>query len=122
MARILVVDDEAMLRGVVRKMLERNGHEVFDAADGALGTEAYRRLLTDIVITDIVMPNKDGIQLIVELKKEFPAVRLIAMSGGARTSERDFLEVAKQYGVRQVLQKPFSRAELEAAVVAVQSE
>jgi DNA-binding response OmpR family regulator len=122
MARILVVDDEAMLRGVVRKMLERNGHEVFDAADGALGTEAYRRLLTDIVITDIVMPNKDGIQLIIELKKEFPSVRLIAMSGGARTSEQDFLEVAKQYGVRQVLHKPFSRAELEAAVVAVQSE
>ena len=122
MARILVVDDEAMLRGVVRKMLERNGHEVFDAADGALGTEAYRRLLTDIVITDIVMPNKDGIQLIIELKKEFPSVRLIAMSGGARTSERDFLEVAKQYGVRQVLHKPFSRAELEAAVVSVQSE
>jgi YesN/AraC family two-component response regulator len=122
MARILVVDDEAMLRGVVRKMLERNGHEVFDAADGELGTEAYRRLLTDIVITDIVMPNKNGIQLIIDLKLEFPSVRLIAMSGGARTSERDFLEVAKQYGVRQVLHKPFSRAELEAAVVAVQSE
>ena len=122
MARILVVDDEAMLRGVVRKMLERNGHEVFDAADGALGIEAYRRLLTDIVLTDIVMPNKDGIQLIIELKKEFPNVRLIAMSGGARTSERDFLEVAKQYGVRQVLQKPFSRAELETAVVSVQAE
>ena len=122
MARILVVDDEPMLRGVVRKMLERNGHEVVDAADGALGIEAYRQLPTDIVLTDIVMPNKDGIQLIIELKKEFPSVRLIAMSGGARTSERDFLEVAKQYGVRQVLQKPFSRTELEAAVVAVQSE
>ncbi len=122
MARILVVDDEAMLRGVVRKMLERNGHEVFDAADGELGMEAYRRLLTDIVITDIVMPNKNGIQLIIDLKEEYPSVRLIAMSGGARTSERDFLEVAKQYGVRQVLHKPFSRAELEAAVVAVQSE
>ena len=122
MARILLVDDEPMLRGVVRKMLERSGHEVSDAADGALGIEAYRRLLTDIVLTDIVMPNKDGIQMIIELKKEFPDVRLIAMSGGARTSERDFLEVAKQYGVRQVLHKPFSRAELESAVVAVQSE
>ena len=122
MARILVVDDEAMLRGVVRKMLERNGHEVSDAADGVLGMEAYRRQPTDIVLTDIVMPNKDGIQLIIELKKEFPTVRLIAMSGGARTSERDFLEVAKHYGVRQVLHKPFSRAELEAAVVAAQSE
>lgn len=122
MARILVVDDEPMLRGVVRKMLERNGHEVVDAADGALGIEAYRQLPTDIVLTDIVMPNKDGIQLIIELKKEFPSVRLIAMSGGARTSERDFLEVAKQCGVRQVLHKPFSRAELEAAVVAAQAE
>jgi YesN/AraC family two-component response regulator len=120
MARILVVDDEGMLRGVLRKMLERSGHEVFEAADGVLGANAYRTLRTDVVITDIVMPNKDGIQLIIELKKEFPDVRLIAMSGGARTSERDFLEVAKQYGVRQVLHKPFSRAELETAIRAVQ--
>lgn len=122
MARVLVVDDESMLRGVLRKMLERLGHEVFEAADGVLGAEAYAELRTDIVITDIVMPNKDGIRLIIELKEAFPDVRLIAMSGGARTSERDFLEVAKQYGVRQVLHKPFTRAELDAALIAVQSD
>jgi CheY-like chemotaxis protein len=118
MARILVVDDESMLRGVVRKMLERLGHVVFEASDGVQGVEAYRELRTDIVLTDIVMPNKDGIQLIRELKEEFPDVSLIAMSGGARTSERDFLEVAKQCGVYQVLHKPFSRVDLDAAIKA----
>lgn len=116
MTSILIVDDEIMLRNVIRKMLERGGYEVFEASDGLQGSDAYRRLRTDIVITDIVMPNKDGIQLIAELKRDFPDVRLIAMSGGGRISDIDFLDLAKQFGAACVLTKPFTRKELYDAI------
>lgn len=119
MTSILVVDDEIMLRNVIRKMLERGGYEVFEACDGEQGSEAFRNRRTDIVITDIVMPNKDGIQLIAELKRDFPDVCLIAMSGGGRVSDVDFLDLAKQFGAAYVLTKPFTRKELYDAIAKV---
>ena len=82
MARILLLDDDRALRDVVRMILEEAGHVVNDAPDGRAGVEMYRESPSDIVITDIRMPEKTGNETILELRAEFPDVKIIAMSGG----------------------------------------
>ena len=78
MARILIIDDEPQIRSMLRLMLERDGYEVVEAPDGIEGIRAYRQKPTDLIITDLIMPNKDGIGMIIELKKEFPDKRVAA--------------------------------------------
>jgi len=82
MARILIIDDESQIRSMLRLMLERVGYEVDEAPDGLEGIRQYREDPADLIITDLIMPNKDGIGMIIDLKKEFPKVKIIAMSGG----------------------------------------
>ena len=80
-ARILVVDDDKAVRLLLRTLLERRGHSVVEAADGAEGLECYRAAPADLVITDIQMPVMDGLQMIKELRGAFPTVKIIAISG-----------------------------------------
>jgi len=82
MESILIIDDEAQIRSMIRLILEREGYVVMEAPDGTEGIRQFREKPTDLIITDIIMPNKDGIGMIIELKKEFPGVKIIAMSGG----------------------------------------
>ena len=82
MSRILIIEDDEHVRGMLRKMLERIGYDVFDAPDGKEGLDFYRNTPVDLVITDILMPEKEGIQTIMELRREFPDVKIIAISGG----------------------------------------
>lgn len=116
MARILVVDDEELARFTMREILEGAGHEVAEAKNGAQGISLQRSRRFDIVITDIIMPEKEGVQTIIELRQEFPSLPIIAISGGGRTRNLDFLKIAEQYGARKILPKPFSEEELLAAV------
>ncbi len=109
MAHILIIDDEDMVRLTLRKMLEKAGHSVSEAADGSLGLKAFKAKPPDLVITDIIMPEKEGIETIVEIKKERPDMKIIAISGGGRIGNLDFLAVAKQLGANEVLSKPFER-------------
>jgi len=119
MTRVLVIDDEDLLREVMREMLEAAGYEVAEEADGAAGVRTFRDAPADVVITDIIMPKKDGITTIWELKQLRPDVRIIAMSGGVPGGPRSDLPLATAYGAACTLQKPFTRAELLHALAEV---
>ncbi len=116
MARILVVDDEEVIRSTVRQILERAGHEVREAADGALALRAFREQGADLVLTDIIMPEMEGVETTVALRKISADVKIIAMSGGGRTRNLDFLKVARKLGADGVLPKPFGMKDLLSAV------
>lgn len=112
MAHILVIDDEEMARFTVRDMLEAAGHEVTEAINGDDGVALQHVHAFDLVITDMIMPKKEGVETIIELKKAHPDQKIIATSGGGRTRNMDFLQMAMQFGADQVLAKPFSEDEL----------
>jgi len=112
MALILLIEDDHNLRSVLKMALEKVGHEVIEASDGKIGIEEFRKRNTDLVITDIIMPEKDGIETIVTLKKDFPDVNIIAISGGGRSPASIFLEPAEILGADRVLAKPFEFSEL----------
>lgn len=116
MARILVIDDDGQVRGAIRRILERAGHTVLDAADGEAGIRVYRERPTDLIITDIFMPERDGIETIQQLRREFPGVKIIAISGGDRTRTVDLRKDAELLGASRTLRKPFELTELLEAV------
>jgi CheY-like chemotaxis protein len=107
MSRILVIDDELSLRRLLRAILERAGHTVFDAPDGREGMTLWHREPTDVVVTDIFMPEKDGIQLLMEMKTVATKPKIIAMSGGGQKGLLDWRAAALKLGADQVLVKPF---------------
>ena len=116
MARILIIDDETQIRSMLRLMLERVGYEVIEAADGMEGIRQYKDNPTDLIITDLIMPNKDGIGMMIELKKEFPRVKIIAMSGGGVNRPEGYLDGAKKLGAARTLTKPIDRDKMLNAV------
>jgi YesN/AraC family two-component response regulator len=116
MARILIIDDEPQIRSMLKLMLERDGYEVAEAPDGIEGIRIYRRNPADLIITDLIMPNKDGIGMIIDLKKEFPNVKIIAMSGGGLNKPEGYLKGAKKLGAACTLTKPIDRDEMLRAI------
>ena len=112
MALILIIDDEPQIRSMLKLMLERDGYEVAEAPDGIEGIKIHRQNPADLIITDLIMPNKDGIGMIIELKKEFPDVKIIAMSGGGLNKPEGYLKGAKKLGAACTLTKPIDRDEL----------
>ena len=116
---ILVIDDEQPVRAVLRQMLEKAGYRVEEAPDGTVGMDLLRNHPIDLLITDLFMPHKEGIETIVEVRKYFPQVKIIAISGGGRTGKLDFLPMAESFGALRTLAKPFERTELLEAVRAV---
>ncbi|MFZ2961281.1 MAG: response regulator [Candidatus Ozemobacteraceae bacterium] len=122
MARILIIDDEDQIRKLLRQILEGAGHTVIDAADGRTGGNLFRQEPADLVITDIFMPEMGGIETIHDLRREFPGVKIIAISGGARGGSFDFLPVAESFGARRTVSKPFTREEILTAIHEVLSD
>ena len=116
MARIVVIDDDEQIREMVRRVLESRGHSVEDADQGAGGIAHVAQRAPDLVITDIFMPGQDGIELLLELRKAFPALRVIAMSGGDGRGVLNLLEDAELLGADRTIPKPFTPGELIAAV------
>jgi CheY-like chemotaxis protein len=114
--RILIIDDEDQTRRMLHQVLQRAGYEVIEAGDGVEGIQRYREAPTDLIITDILMPEKEGLETIMDLKREFPHVKIIAMSGGGRTGNLNFLEVARRLGAQRTLEKPFGLQEILKAV------
>ena len=116
MQRILLIDDDATVRYALRQVLERAGHQVDEASDGNIGLEKYRADHQDVVVTDIIMPNQEGIETIIKLRRLTPDLPIIAMSGGGRTGNRDFLAMAEKLGAAKAMAKPFRPKELIEAI------
>ena len=116
MENILIIDDETPIRSMVRLILERAGYTVREAQDGIEGIRVFRETPADLIITDLIMPNKDGIGMIIELKKDFPALKIIAMSGGGLNRPEGYLRGAQKLGAACTLSKPLNRNDLLRAV------
>ena len=116
MSRILIIDDERPLRQVLRSILSRAGHTVFDAPNGHEGLALWRKELVDVVVTDIFMPEKDGIEVIMEIKESTTKPKIIAMSGGGSKRQLDVIQGALMLGADRVIQKPFDQQVLLSTV------
>lgn len=114
--RILVIDDEKLLRQTIRRMLESAGHEVIEAEDGRAGVAAFAKYELDAVITDIIMPQKEGIETIREIRAANPTIRIVAISGGGGNQNMEFLRLAGKLGATVTLAKPIRKEELLASV------
>jgi CheY-like chemotaxis protein len=116
MAHILLIDDDPDFRAVMRELLWSMGHTVSAARDGREGLELFSRAASDLVITDILMPEVDGLEVILELRRRAPGVKVIAVSGGLRLTAAELLRAARRMGAARVLEKPFGRDALMQAV------
>jgi DNA-binding NtrC family response regulator len=116
MQRILIIDDDHHILLMVKKMLERAGYEVDLASNGEQGLELFKKIRADLVITDIIMPEKEGLETIREMKKMQSDLKIIAMSGGGKISADNYLETARIFGASMVLEKPFSQNTMVDAV------
>ena len=113
MAKILIIDDEDAFRDMLKEMLKRAGHEVLAAGNGKSGIGLYREDPADLVITDILMPEKEGMATILELHEDYPEVKIIVMSGGGVGKAEDYLKAATLLScVKASLRKPFTKADM----------
>jgi DNA-binding response OmpR family regulator len=112
MASILVVEDDEDIRPLIAAMLIKSGHTVRQAGNGIEGVKLYRESPSDLVLTDVVMPEQEGLAMIIELRRLNPAVRIIAMSGGFAYDPKLYLHMASRFGADRVLRKPFQFTEL----------
>lgn len=119
MATVLLIEDEDSIREGLRDRLVSEGHRVLEAQNGRIGLKLFREHLPDLVITDILMPEKDGLEVIMDVRKENPGQRIIAMSGKqAAGMELDVLSIAKKLGACATLEKPFEFPALSSAIEA----
>jgi len=121
MTRVLVIEDNAAMRELLRTILEQEHYEVLEAPDGEVGTQLFREQRPDVVLTDILMPKKDGLETIRDLRNEWPQVKIIAMSGGGyrMMTQQSVLGAAADFGALRTLAKPFSCQALLRAVATV---
>ena len=116
MSVILIIDDEAEFREMLRQMLERAGYEVVEAADGNEGLRLVKEQQVDLVIADIIMPEKEGLETIMELQRDFPDMKIIAISGGGRSTPETYLQPARLIGAHYTFAKPIDQEEILGAV------
>ena len=116
MARILIIDDNAPMRHMLRQALEWAGYEVVEAADGRAGVQLQHAMPADVIISDILMPEQEGLATIQELRHAFPTTKIIAISGGGHIGNCNFLTIAARLGAQRALQKPFGLQEMFNAV------
>ena len=116
MARVLIVDDDEPIRKTLRRMLEPAGYDVVEAADGREGVELYKEDSVDLVLMDLIMPEKEGIQAAAELRHYDPEVKIIAISGGGRIGNFQVLRIAQKFGIEHALPKPIRLGKLLALV------
>lgn len=116
MARILIIDDNTTMSQMLREALELSGYEVVEASNGEEGLDLCRQHDVGLIITDLFMPKKDGLEAITELQSEFPETRIIAVTAHGEDENYDFLRVARALGARRTFQKPFDLEEMRSAV------
>jgi YesN/AraC family two-component response regulator len=116
MATILIIDDEEAILSFLKERLMGEGFNVLTASDGKEGLNLFNENQVDLVITDIIMPNKDGIETIIKMKKICPDIKIIAISGGGHAHPKYYLDTSKGLGVQYTFQKPFKTSDLVEAV------
>ncbi|MBW1742583.1 MAG: response regulator [Deltaproteobacteria bacterium] len=114
--KVVVIDDNAEIRRVIELKLRTQGYKVITAANGKEGLNLIKSKQPDVVITDIVMPEKEGIEVITEVRRDFPNVKIIAMSGGGLIGPHEYLSWTKMMGVQRTFTKPFAINEILEAV------
>lgn len=119
MTRVLVIEDDELARESVTLMLEEHGYEVAMAGDGDVGLQMFDAEPYDLVVTDLVMPAVNGMDVLTKIKQEHPETRVIVISGGGRLTPVSYLDVAKKLGADDVLSKPFTATELATSAAVV---
>jgi DNA-binding response OmpR family regulator len=114
--KVLVIDDDAKITRVLDLKLRKAGYQVIVAANGEAGLNLFKAQQPDMVITDILMPGKEGLETIMELRRDFPEVKIIAISGGGRVGAGECLDLAKKFGAQHTFSKPFTGNEILQAV------
>jgi CheY-like chemotaxis protein len=114
--RILVIEDDNFVQSMLKQTFERAGYDVATAANGRIGLQLYRDNPFDVVVTDLIMPDMEGIETITHLRKNHPGVKIIAISGGGRNRPDDYLHLAQKLGAARTFSKPVDRQELLDAV------
>jgi YesN/AraC family two-component response regulator len=122
MAHILLIDDEELVRLTLREMLRSAGHSVAEAGDGRAALELFDATPPDLVITDILMPEQEGLQTIAHMRERRPHIKIIAMSGGGGPRSHDLFRYATMLGARRALSKPFKKKDLLDAIEEVLAE
>jgi DNA-binding response OmpR family regulator len=112
MACILLVEDESDLREMLRTSLLRRKYKVIEASNGKDALARFKPSITDLVITDLIMPDEDGLKVIMKIKEIKPGIKIIAISGGGKAGPGNYLNLAKALGADEIFSKPFSINEL----------
>ncbi|MGA1868952.1 MAG: response regulator [bacterium] len=116
MAQILIMEDDIQTRQMLIKVLKREGYDVRGAPDGKVGIELLREKSANIVITDLIMPEKEGIETIIELQRDFAHIKIIVISGGGRIGPDNYFRILKNIGIQYTFRKPLKIEELLTAV------
>jgi CheY-like chemotaxis protein len=116
MNSVLIIEDDEFVQSMLKQTFERAGYEVATASNGRIGLQLYRCKPFDVVVTDLIMPEMEGIETISSLRKGNPGVKIIAISGGGRNNPEDYLELAEKLGAEKTFTKPLDRKKLLAAV------
>ncbi len=112
MKKVIIIEDDVVIRESLKEILEMNNYTVL-AVDGGMDLmKKINEFIPDILITDIIMPDKDGIEIIIEAKKTYPNIILVAISGGGRIDSESYLNTAKYLGADATLKKPFTHGQL----------
>lgn len=114
--RVLIIDDDEQMRVLLRQIMEWRGYEVLEAENGKVGLRVQRENPADLILTDLIMPEQEGLETIRALKNEFDGVKIIAISGGGRIGPDAYLPAARELGADRVFSKPFDIGELVTAV------
>jgi len=116
MTRIMAIEDDPQVRVLLRHMLSHAGYDVVTAADGREAMKLQREKPAKLVVTDILMPEQEGLETIRQLRRDYPETQIIAISGGGEIDGNHYLQIARGMGARKILAKPFSYAQLMEAV------
>lgn len=112
MRTVLLIDDERSILDAMEHSLTKAGYTVFSAANGEEGLTFLDSQAVDAVVTDIIMPEKEGLETIIEIRRKWPNLPIVAISGGGRTRQLHFLELSRDFGANEIMQKPFKPSQL----------
>ena len=119
---ILIVDDEPEIREILNVILAKSGHRIACAGDGHEAVKVLAQSKFDLVITDLLMPESDGLEVIAAVRKKYPGTKVIAMSGGGHVPGEQYLGIARGFGAHAVLPKPFNISDVETTVAAAMAK